>query len=65
MGAIQRACKLSIRQYITDGDGQMGNYSIGGCPCTPAVLAKWALRECLRDGDNDMKPFPSTSPTGV
>lgn len=43
----------------------MGNYSIGGCPCTPAVLAKWALRECLRDGDNDMKPFPSTSPTEV
>ena len=65
MGALQRACKLSIRQAITDGDGQMGDQNIGGCTCTSVVLTKWVLKECLRDYANKMKPFPKTFFTRV
>lgn len=63
MGALQRTCKLCIIQATADGDGHMGDYKIGGCLCTPAVLTEWVLIDWLRNGDDEMKPFlkpPST-----
>lgn len=61
MGALQRACKLCIRQATADGDRHMGDYKIGGCLCTPTVLPEWALMDWLRNGNNEMKPFPKPS----
>lgn len=41
----------------------MGDYKIGGCLCTPAILTEWALTDWLRNGDDEMKTFLKTSST--